>query len=258
MRVHVRISNIDDIYYSSEPQNNRNAYQIFVRLIVFARKISNTENGAQKEILRIFNHKRKQYTATILCYSFHTHTPTFFCSIWTEWWQKWEKKGKPETKIHKYSFWEWAQTADTERWKKECAQCCPLMRIKCHFLYWIYCRENDLRSCVSETIESQCCAVHTAEYSEQCMASVDTAACVNVECRRNNRYVESIPCDNKKMDWNRQWAHDTSLHLLPHSKHINYVNTSSISWWMDSNKQRYTLIGRTSALRTRIRDFSDQ
>lgn len=31
--------------------------------------------------------------------------------------------------------------------------------------------------------------------------------------------------------------HFTSLHLLPHSKHINYVSTSIISSWMESDNE---------------------
>lgn len=85
--------------------------------------------------------------------------------------------------------------------------------------------------------------MHTAQHSENTlliMASVATAARVNTECRRNNRHMESIPCYNKKWigtDNGHTTLHFTSLHLLPHSKHINYVSASSISLWMESNNE---------------------
>lgn len=88
---------------------------------------------------------------------------------------------------------------------------------------------------------SQCHAQHTAQHSENTlliMASVATAARVNAECRRNNRHMESIPCYNKNgLEQTMGTRHFTSLHLLPHSKHINYVSTSSISSWMESNNE---------------------
>lgn len=190
--------------------------------------------------------KWKQYTATILWYSFHTHTPLLFL-LKLGWMMTKEGEGKErETKIHKYSFQvrvrAWAlqiRRDETNQWREK--RMCTILPINAHKMSFsvlnLLSREWFTIMC---EWKQRANAMHTAQYSENThliMASVATAACVNTECRRNNRHMESIPCNNEKngLEQTMGTRHFTSLHLLPHSKHINYVSTSSISSWIKSN-----------------------
>lgn len=125
-------------------------------------------------------------------------------------------KREPEQEIHRW----------TTRRRKNCAPFCPLMRIKCHFLYWIYCCENDLRSCVS--------AAHIFNNGK-------CSYCLWIYRTQAKWQKHRIDTMQQQKNYNSVIIYDghTTLHLLPHSKLINY-NSTAICLWMENNNKKQT------------------
>lgn len=129
----VRISN--DIYYSSEPQNNHNVHHFF-GLITFA-KISDCENGAQWNLRIFFYHISNKHEISenenntprhnfMLLYTSHSYC--FFFSNWLEW----REKERIWTRINKYSFEARAWTGDTQMNNQKKKKLCTILPINAH------------------------------------------------------------------------------------------------------------------------------